>query len=150
MKRLFTLFSLILLLITGVEQALGQNRIKYPANSDIKFVDFLTVDFKFPYNPADPFTKVPQIWKLKLAHNQDAENQEWTGSKPILTLGSIPDILLKYQSGTLLQWGYTLRDLVLSLRIATRAEDNAYIDFRGRREKNDIIDFRINFDFWFE
>jgi hypothetical protein len=150
MKKLFTLFSLILLLIAGVEQAFGQNRITYPAKLDIEFVDFLRADLKFSHNTCEPFTTVLQTSKLQLAHNQDAENREWTGSKPILTLGSIPDILLKYQSGTLLQWGYTLRDRVLSLRIGARAEDSGHIDFKGGREKNDIINFRINFDFWFK
>jgi hypothetical protein len=150
MKRLFTLFSLILLLMAGVEEAFGQNRITYPAELDIKFVDFLRADLKFPHHTCEPFTTALQISKLQLAHNQDAENREWTQSKPILTLGSIPDILLKYQSGTLLQWGYALGHLVLSLRIGGRAEDSGHIDLKGGPEKNDITHFRINFDFWFK
>jgi hypothetical protein len=60
---------------------------------------------------------------------------------------------LKYQSDAVLQWGYTLHDSILLLRIGVKAEDLKHIDFQTRRENNDLLNLHLNFnfliDFWF-
>ena len=148
MKKLFTPFFLILLLITGAEKAFGESPLKYPGKLDFRFADFLSVDFKSLSNPVDSLNRVPQIWKLKLDMNKAAENQELNGMKPILNLGSIPKALLEYQSDTVLQWGYTLRDLILLLRIGVRIEDFDHIENPNKPENTYILNFMI--DFWFK
>jgi len=148
MKKLFTPIFLILLFIVGAGQASGQNPIKYPGKLDIKFIDFRSLDFMSLYNPVDTFNKVPKIWKLQLNVNKDAENQEFNGTKPILNLGSIPEALLKHQSDTLLQWGHTLGDLILILRIGVRIEDFEHIDIQNKPDNTYILNFII--DFWFK
>lgn len=154
MKRLFTPLFVILLLFTVAGKAFGENPKNYSGKLDIKFIDFLGADFKFLYNSIEPFSKVSQIWKLQPDNNQGTENRKRAGTKPILTLGSIPEALLKYQSDAVLQWGYTLHDSILLLRIGVKAEDLKYIDFQPRRENNDLLNLHLNFnfliDFWFK
>ena len=153
MKKAFTLFFLILLLLAGARQALAENPTTYPGKLDVKFTQILSADFKDLYHPIDTFNRVTQVWKLHLDPNKDIENQHRTGTKPILHLGSIPEILLKYQSDTVFQWGYTLRDLILLLRVAVKAEALDSFDFRAQREANYLLNLNLNFnfliDFWF-
>jgi hypothetical protein len=91
---------------------------------------------------------------LQLENYQGAENRPPAGIKPILNLGTFPDVLLKYQSDTVIQWGYTLHDLTLSLRIGVKAADFNYLDFQTRRENNTLLNVNLNFnfliDFWFK
>jgi hypothetical protein len=154
MKNLFTPIFLILLLIAGAGQAFGENPIKYPGKLDIKFMDFRSVDFISLYNPVDTLSKVSQIWKLQLQMDKRIENQDWSGPRPMLNLGSIPEVLLKYQSDTVLQWGYSFKDLILLLRFGVKAEDFNYLDFQTRRENNTLLNVDLNFnfliDFWFK
>ena len=150
MKKFFTPFFFILLLFTGAKEAFGENLLNYPGPLEIKLVDFLRSDLRLAYN----FSKASQIWKLQLENYQGAKNRQPTGIKPILNLGTFPDVLLKYQSDTVIQWGYTLHDLTLSLRIGVKAEDFNYLDFQTRRENNTLLNVNLNFnfliDFWFK
>ena len=73
MKKFFTPFFLILLMIAGAGQAFGENPIKYLGKLDIKFVDLLSVDFMSLYNPVDTLGKVSQIWKLQLEMDKRIE-----------------------------------------------------------------------------
>jgi hypothetical protein len=154
MKKLFTPLFLILLFVFGAGQAFGENPIKYPGQLDIKFVDLLSVDFMSLYNPADTLSKVSQIMRLQLEMDKRIENQDWSGPRPMLNLGSIPEVLLRYQSDTLLQWGYSFKDLILLLRFGVKAEDFKYLDFQTRQENNYLLNVNLNFnfliDFWFK
>jgi hypothetical protein len=154
MKKLFTPLFLILLFVFGAGQAFGDNPIKYPGKLDIKFVDLLSVDFMSLYNPADTLSKVSQIMRLQLEMDKRIENQDWSGPRPMLNLGSIPEVLLRYQSDTLLQWGYSFKDLILLLRFGVKAEDFKYLDFQTRQENNYLLNVNLNFnfliDFWFK
>jgi hypothetical protein len=154
MKKLFTPIFLTLLMIAGAGQAFGENPIKYLGKLDIKFVDLLSVDFMSLYNPVDTLGKVSQIWKLQLEMDKRIEKQDWSGPRPMLNLGSIPEVLLKYQSDTVLQWGYSFKDLILLLRFGVKAEDFNYLDFQTRRENNTLLNVNLNFnfliDFWFK
>ena len=153
MKKFFTPIFTILLLIAGAEQTFGENPLNYPRKLDIRFIDFLSVNFVSPYNPVDTFDKVSQIWKLQ-SENIKIESQDWSRGRPILNLGSVPEVLLKYQSDTVLQWGYSFRDLFLLLRIGVKAEDFNYLDLQPRREINYPFNLNLNFnfliDFWFK
>ncbi len=141
-------------MIAGAGQAFGENPIKYLGKLDIKFIDFLSVDFMSLYNPVDTLGKVSQIWKLQLEMDKRIEKQDWSGPRPMLNLGSIPEVLLKYQSDTVLQWGYSFKDLILLLRFGVKAEDFNYLDFQTRRENNTLLNVNLNFnfliDFWFK
>jgi len=154
MKKLFTPIFLILLFIAGAGQAFGQNPIIYPGKLDIKLIDFRSVDFISFYTPVDTLGKVSQIWKLQLEKDKSIEKQNRLGPRPMLNLGSIPDVLLKYQSDTVLQWGYSFKDLILLLRLGVKAEDFNYLDFQPRLENNYLFNLNLNFnfliDFWFK
>jgi hypothetical protein len=154
MKRLFTPIFLILLFIVGAGQAFGENPIRYPGKLDIKLTDFRSIDFMSLYNPVDTVGKLSQIIRLQLKMDERIQNRNWSGPRPILNLGSIPEVLLTYQSDTLFQWGYSFKDLILSLRFGVRADDFNYFDFQTRRENNDPLNVNLNFnfliDFWFK
>ena len=154
MKKRFTPLILILLFIFGAGQACGENPVKYPGKFDVKFLDFRSLDFMSLYNPVDTVAKVSQMMRLRLEMDKRIENQEWSGSRPILNLGSIPEVLLNYQSDTVLQWGYSFKDLVLLLRFGVKAEDFNFLDFQTRRDNNDLLNLNLNFnfliDFWFK
>jgi hypothetical protein len=104
-------------------------------------------DLKFVYNPV-----VSQIWKLQsdmnLGMNREANNQEWVHTSPVLYLGSIPEVVLKYQSNAVVQWGHTFRSSILLLRIGLKPEDLAHIDFRNKGDNPYGFNFLI--DFWFK
>lgn len=55
-------------------------------------------------------SKLSQKWKFQLDMDHMIKNQRWSGPRPILNLGSVPEVLLKYQPDTVLQWGYTFAD----------------------------------------
>jgi len=154
MKKLFTPLFLILLFVFGAGQAFGENPIKYPGKLDIKFIDFRSLDFTSLYNPVDTVSKVSKIMRLQLEMDKRIENQDWSGPRPVLNLGSIPEVLLRYQSDTVLQWGYSFKDLLLLLRFGVKAEDFNYLDFQTRRENNTLLNVNLNFnfliDFWFK
>ena len=154
MKKLFTPIFLILLLIAGTGQAFGQNPITYPGKLDIKLLDFRSVYLMSLYNPVDTLGKVSRIWRLQLEMDQRIEKQDWSGPRPMLNLGFIPEVLLKYQSDTVLQWGYSFKDLILLLRFGVKAEDSNYLDFQPQPENNYLFDLNLNFnfliDFWFK
>jgi hypothetical protein len=154
MKKLFTPIFFTLLLTVGAEQAFCENPIKYPGKLDIKVIDFRSLDFMSLYNPVDTVSKVSQKMRLRLEMDKRGEGQDWSGPRPMLTLGSIPEVLLRYQSDTVLQWGYSFKDLILLLRFGVRAEDFNYLDFQIRRENNDLLNANLNFnfliDFWFK
>jgi hypothetical protein len=154
MKTLFTSIFLILLLTIGAGQAFGEDPIKYPGKLDIKFIDFRSLDFISLYNPADTVAKVSHLMRLQLEVDQRIENQDSPGPKPILNLGSIPEVLLRYQSDAVLQWGYSFKDLILLLRFGVKAEDFNYLEFQTRRENNYLSNLNLNFnfliDFWFK
>jgi hypothetical protein len=128
--------------------------VKYPGRLDIKSPDFRSLGFMSLYNPVGTVTKVSQIMRLQLEMDKRTENQDGTGPKPMLNLGSIPEVLIRYQSDTVLQWGYSFRDLVLLLRFGIRAKDFDYLDFQTRREDTYLLDLNLNFnfliDFWFK
>ena len=154
MKKRFTPLFLILLFIFGAGQAFGENPIKYPGKLDIKFIDFRSLDLVSLYNPVDAVTKLSQLIRLQLEMDKGIENQDWSGSRPILNLGSIPEVLLRYPSDTVLQWGYSFKDLVLLLRFGVKAEDFDYLEFQTPRDNNYLLDLNLNFnfliDFWFK
>jgi hypothetical protein len=154
MKRLFTPIFLILLLTIGAEQAFGENPIKYPGKLDIKFIDFRSLDFLSLYNPVDTVGKVSHLMRLQLETDKRIANQDSSGPKPMLNLGSIPEVLLKYQSDTVLQWGYSFKDLILLLRLGVKSEDFKDLEFQTRRENNYLSNLNLNFnfliDFWFK
>jgi hypothetical protein len=146
MKKFFTPIFLILLLTTGAEQVFAENPIKYPGKLDTKFSDSLSANFMSLYNPVDIFDTVSRVWKLQ-SENQRIENQDGSRARPILNLGSVPDVLLKYQSDAVLQWGYSYRDLILLLRIGVKAEDFNHLDFQPRRENKHLIYRNPNLNF---
>ena len=148
MKKLFTPFFIILLLITAADKTFGESPLKYDSKLNFRFADFLSADFKYLSNPIYTLNRVPQIWELQLDMNKDAEIQGLNGTKPVLNLGSIPEALLKYQSDTVLQWGHTLRDITLLLRIGIGMEDFKPIDNQDKPENSYILNFMI--DFWFK
>lgn len=154
MKKFFTPIFLILLLTVGAGQAFAENPIKYPGKLDIKFIDFRSLDFMSLYNPVDTVAKVSQIMRLQLEMDKRIENQNWSGPRPMLNLGSIPEVLLRYQSDTVLQWGYSFKDLILLLKFGVKAEDFNYLDLQTRRENNYLLNVNLNFnfliDFWFK
>jgi hypothetical protein len=153
MKKLFTPIFLILLLTFGAAQAFAENPIKYPGKLDLKFTDFRSLDFMSLYNPVDTVGKVSQIMRLQLEMDKRTENQDWSGPRPMLNLGSIPEVLLRYQSDTVLQWGYSFKDLILLLRFGVKAEDFNYLNFQSPRENDTLLNVNLNFnfliDFWF-
>ena len=154
LKRIFTSFFLILLLLTGVGQALAEDPPNSRGKIDAIFTEILSADFKSLYNPLEPLNQVSQIWKSPLGLKKGAENQAWVGTKPILYFGSIPEAILKYQSDTLLQWGYSLPDLILSLRLGLKTGDVKYLDIQPGRENNNLFHLHLNFNFlidlWFK
>jgi hypothetical protein len=154
MKKLFTPLFLILLFVIAAEQAFGENPIRYPGKLDIKFIDLPSLDFLSLYNPVDTIGKVSQIMRWQLEADKKIDNQDRSGPKPVLNLGSTPGVLLKYQSDTLLQWGYSFKDLILSLRIGVKAEDFNCLDFEPRPENNFLLNLNLNFNFlidlWFK
>lgn len=152
MKKFFTPIFLILLLTVGAGQASGENPIKYPGKLDIKFIDFRRTDFMSLYNPIDTLSKVSRMMRLQLVMDKRTENQDWSGPKPMLNLGSIPEVLLKYQSDTVFQWGYSFKDSILLLRFGVKAEDLNYLDFQPRPENSSVLNLNLNFliDFWFK
>jgi hypothetical protein len=151
MKKFFTPIFLILLLTTRAEQVFGENPIKYPGKLDIKFSDSVKANFMSSYNPVDTFDTVSQMWKLQ-SENERIGNQHGSRARPILNLGSVPDVLLKYQKDAVIQWGCSFRDLILLLRFGVKAEDFNYLDFQFRRENDHLIyrNLNLNFliDFW--
>lgn len=152
MKKLFTPIFLILLLIFWAAEASGENPIKYPGKLDLRFRDFRSLDFTSLYNPVDTVGKVSQIMRLQLIMDKRTENQDWSGPRPMLNLGSIPEVLLRYQSDTVLQWGYSFKDLVLLLRFGIKAEDFNSSNFQSLQENNTLQNLNLNFliDFWFK
>jgi hypothetical protein len=156
MKKLFTPIFLILLLTVGAGQAFGENPIRYPGKLDIKFIDFRSLNLTSFYNPVDTVGKVSQFLRMQLDLDMDKriDSQDWSGPRPILNLGSIPEVLLKYQSDTVLQWGYPFKDLILLLRFGVKAEDLNDLDFQTRRDNNYLFNLHLNFsfliDFWFK
>ncbi|KPK22069.1 MAG: hypothetical protein AMK69_20545 [Nitrospira bacterium SG8_3] len=154
MKKLFTPIFLILLFIAGAGPAIAENPIKYPGKLDIKFFDIRSLG-SMPLNyPVDTLGKVSRIWKLQLEMDKSIKKQDWSGSRRILNLGSIPEGLLAYQSDTVLQWGYSFKDLILLFRFGVKGEDFNYLDFQTRRENNILLNVNPNFnfliDFWFK
>jgi hypothetical protein len=142
MKILITGISLFFLLMTGV--AFAENDImKYLANLDLSVINRVSNDLKFAYNPV-----VNPVWKLQPDMNREAENQEWVHTSPVLYLGSIPEVVLKYQSNAVVQWGHTFRSSILLLRIGLKPEDLAHIDFRNKVENAYGFNFLV--DFWFK
>jgi hypothetical protein len=128
--------------MTGV--AFADNEImKYLEKFDIRFIDRASNDLKFVYNPF-----VNQMWKLQLDMNKGTENQESARTKTGLNLGSIPEVLLRYQSNTVLQWGHPFGNSVLLLRIGAKPEDLAHIDFRNKADN--AFGFNFLIDFWFK
>ncbi len=154
MKRLFTPIFLILLLAIGAEEAFGENPIKYPGKLDIKFIDFRSLDFMFLYSPVDTVGKVSHLMRLQLEMDKSIENQDSPRPNPILNLGSIPEVLLRYQSDTVVQWGYSFKDLILLLRFGVKAEAFNDLEFQTRRDNNYLSNLNLNFnfliDFWFK
>jgi hypothetical protein len=154
MKKLFTPLFLILLFVFWVGQAFGESLIKYPGKLDIKFIDFRGLDFTSLYNPVDAVGKVTQIMRLQLQMDKTVENQDWPAPRPLLNLGAIPEALLRYPSDTVLQWGYSFKDLILLLRFGVKAEDFNYLDFETRPENNSPFNLNLNFNFlidlWFK
>jgi hypothetical protein len=157
MKKLFTPIFLILLLIAWATQAFGENPIKYPGKLEIKFIDFRSLNFMSLYHPPlDAVGRVSQIMRLQSDLDMDKRiaHQDGSGPKPILNLGSIPEVLLRYQSDTVLQWGYSFKDLILLLRFGVKAEDFKSLDFEPRPENNSLFNLNLNFnfliDFWFK
>ncbi len=154
MKKLLTPLFLILLLVIAAEQAFGEDLKRYPGKLDIKFIDLRGLDFMSLYNPVDTVSKVSQVMRLQLEMGKKIDNQDWSGPRPMLNLGSIPEVLLKYQSDTVLQWGYSFKDLILSLRIGAKAEDLNYLDFEFRPENHFLFNLNLNFNFlidlWFK
>jgi len=154
MKKRFTPLFLILLFVFGAGQAFGENPIKYHGKLDINSIDFRSLDFVSLYNPVDTVTKVSHIIRSQLEVDKRTENQDWSGSRPMLNLGSIPEVLLRYQSDTVLQWGHSFKDLVLLLRFGVKAEDFKYLEFQTRPDNNYLLDLNLNFnfliDFWFK
>jgi hypothetical protein len=92
--------------------------------------------------------------RLQLEKDKRIANQDSSGPKPMLNLGSIPEVLLKYQSDTVLQWGYSFKDLILLLRLGVKSEDFKDLEFQTRRENNYLSNLNLNFnfliDFWFK
>jgi hypothetical protein len=154
MKNRFTPLCVILLFIFGAGQAFGENPIKYPGKLDIKFMDFRSLDFLSLYNPVDAVGKVSHLMGLQLEIDKRTENQDSSGPRPMLHLGSIPEVLLRYQSDTVLQWGHSFKDLILLLRFGVKAVDFNGLEFQTRRENNYLwnLNFNFNFliDFWFK
>ena len=154
MKSLFTPILLILLLALGAGQAFGENPLKYPGKLDLKFMGFGSLNFMSLYHPVDTFGKVSQIMRLPLEMDKRIENQTWSGPRPMLNLGFIPEALLRDQSDTVLQWGYSFKDLILLLRFGVKAEEFNYLDFQSLRENNGLLNANLNFnfliDFWFK
>jgi hypothetical protein len=154
MMKFFTPLFLFLLLMTGVGQAFGENLIKYPEKLDIKLIDLSRVDFRSLYHPVYRLDKISQVWKLHLDMNKGAENQGQMGTKPILNFGSIPEVMFKYQPDTVVQWGHTLRDLILLMRIDVKADNLPRLDMSPRHENNNFFLANLNFnflvDFWFK
>lgn len=154
MKKRFTPLFLILLLVFGAGEAFGENPMKYPGKLDIKFIDFRSLDFMSFYFPIDTVGKVSQILRLQLEMDKSIGNQDGPGPRLMLNLGSIPEVLLRYQSDTVLQWGYSFKDLLLLLRFGIKAQDFNYLDFEPRSESNYLFNLNLNFnfliDFWFK
>jgi hypothetical protein len=146
MKTLIIGISLFFLPMTRLASA-DNDIIKYLGKFDIGVIDRVSNDLKFVYNPF-----VNQIWKLQLDMNLDmnkgAENQESAHTRPALNLGSIPEVLLKYQSNAVVQWGHTFHSSILLLRIGLKPEDLAHIDFRNKGDNAYGFNFLI--DFWFK
>jgi hypothetical protein len=149
MKKFFTPIFFILLLIIGVGKAFGENPLSYPGKLDIKFADFFIENSKTLLTPVDTL-KASYIRTLQFDISRRTENKEFTGTKFILHLGSIPEVLLDYQPDTVIQWGYNLRDLFLLLSIGVNTQDLNYLDFQRRRENNYIYHFNFLIDFWFK
>ena len=154
MKRLFTPFFLILLFIVGAGQAFGENPVKYSGKLDINFINFRGLDFTSLYDPVGTVGKVSQILKLQLETDRRLEKTDGSGPRPVLNLGSIPEVLLRYPSDTVLQWGYPFKDLILLLRFDVKAADFNYLDFDPRPENNLLFNLNLNFNFlvdlWFK
>ena len=146
MKILFTAISLFFLLMTGV--ALAENDImQYLANLDLRVINRVGNDLKLVYNPVvNPIRKLESDMNLDM--NREAENQEWIHTSPVLYLGSIPEVVLKYQSNAVVQWGHTFQSSILLLRIGLKPEDLAHIDFRNKRDN--VYGFNFLIDFWFK
>lgn len=153
-KKLFTPIFLILLLTIGAGQAFAENPIKYPGKLDIRLIDFRSLDFASLHNPVNTVDKVSQIMRLQLEMDKRTENQNCSGPRPMLNLGSIPEVLLRYQSDTVLQWGYSFKDLILLLRFGVTGEDFNYLDFQTLQDNNTLLNVNLNFnfliDFWFK
>jgi hypothetical protein len=146
MKILITGVFLFFLLMTGVAYA-DNDIMQYLENYDFKLIDDLSNEIKFVYHPV-----INQIWKLQsdinLDMNRGAENQAWVHTSPVLYLGSIPEVLLKYQSNALVQWGHTYRNSILLLRIGLKPEDLGHIDVRNKGDNPYGFNFLV--DFWFK
>jgi hypothetical protein len=154
MTRPFTSIFLILLLTIVAGQAFGENPIKYPGKLDIKLMDFRSIDLMSLYYPVETVGKVSHLVRLQLETDKRIENHDSSGARPILNLGSIPEVLLRYQSDTVLQWGYSFKDLILLLRFGVKTEGFNYLEFQTRRENNYLSNANLNFnfliDFWFK
>jgi hypothetical protein len=146
MKILITGVSIFLLLMTEVAFADDNDIMQYLENFHIRVIDRVNDDLKLVYNPV-----IEQIWKLQLDINLDMnrgpENQESAHTRPALNLGTIPEVLLKYQSNAVVQWGHPFRNSILLLRIGLKPEDLAHIDFRNKGDNAYGFNFLI--DFWF-
>lgn len=154
MKKRLIPVIFMLLLIFGSGEVLGQHPTKYPGTLDIESADFENNHFIFLYHPVDMLSKFSQKLKIQLEMDQMIKNQRWSGPRPILNLGSVPEVLLKYQPDTVLQWGYTFRDLFLLLRLCIRVEDFNPLHLKPRQEDYSPFDLNLNFnfliDFWFK
>jgi hypothetical protein len=150
MNKFFTSIFFILLLMTGPGKAFGENPLNYPGKIDIKFPDFFAENSKSLFAPIDVLSKASYIRKLQFDINKGTESQEFTGTKFILHLGSIPKVLLNSQPDTVIQWGHNLRDLFLLLSIGVNMQDFNYLDIQRRRENNYIYHFNFLIDFWFK
>lgn len=140
----------ILLLLTSATGAFGQNLLSFPETLEIELIDFLRPDFKLAYHLVRP----SRAWTLFSGNYEGAVDRIRAERRPIITLGSIPDVLFKYQSDTLFQWGYPLRYSILSLRIGVKADDLEDHHPQPRRGNGDILNLYLNFNFlidiWFK
>jgi hypothetical protein len=150
MNKFFIPIFFILFLMTGFGKAFCENPLKYSGKLDIQFSDFIKGNFNSLFIPVDALNKASYLQTLQFDINKKTEDQEFTGTKFILHLGSIPKVLLNYQPDTVIQWGYNLRDLFLLLSFGVNTQDLNYLDFQRQGENNYIYHFNFLIDFWFK
>ncbi len=154
MKKVFTAVSLLLLLTVGATEALGENPSPSARTLDIELTDSGRIGLLSIYERLDMVGKFSQIWKLKLDAGKTIKNQNGARARPALTLGAFSDALLNYQPDTILQWGHSFRNLILSLRFGVKADGLNEVNFKHGSEVNDLFNLNLNFNFlidvWFK